>query len=306
MGDHPTPVDRVGVLRQAEHRDLGAMVEVGEHLGHGRRGTGHLQADVEAFPHAQLALRVLDPGRGHIDREIRTGGFGKPQPIVGDVRDDDVLGSRVPGDGCGDDPDRPGPGDEDVLAHKRPLQRRMGRVAERVEDRSQVGVDGVRLDPDIRRGQDDEVGERSVPVDADADGVDAHVAAAGPAVAAVAADDVPLARHPRADGDGRPRRHVLPDLDDLAVELVPDDHRCLDRRGGPVVPLLQVQVGAAEAGAQHAHLDIERAAGRLGSVDQFQAGSGVHLGQGAHLGILPVCRDTGSRVPWRTGGGPRG
>ena len=76
-------------------------------------------------------------------------------------------------------------------------------------------------------------------------GADAEVPAAGPAVAAAAAHDVPLAGHPVTDGDAR---DVLPDLDDLAVELVADDVI-----GAVTVACahssqpLQVQVGAAQA-----------------------------------------------------------
>ena len=66
----------------------------------------------------------------------------------------------------------------------------MGRVAQGVEDRAKVGIDRVGLHPDVGRRQHDVVRERSVPVDPDPDGVDAHVAPTGPAVATVSTDDV--------------------------------------------------------------------------------------------------------------------
>ena len=61
----------------------------------------------------------------------------------------------------------------------------------------------------------------------------AQVAAAGHAVAAASADDVPLA----ADEVARAEVvHVRADLDDLADELVPDHHRHRDRLLRPRVP----------------------------------------------------------------------
>ena len=48
---------------------------------------------------------------------------------------------------------------------------------------------------------------------------------------------------------GRKSVHVGADLDDLADELVPDHHRHRDRLLRPGVPVVDVQVGAADAGA---------------------------------------------------------
>src|SRR5262245_23664908 len=98
----------------------------------------------------------------------------------------------MPGARSRHDTDRAGTRDDDVLAHHRPLQRSVGRVAEGVEHGSEVGVEVGGLDPDVRGGDDDVVGERAVTVDPDALGPDAEVAAAGPAVAAHPADDMAL------------------------------------------------------------------------------------------------------------------
>src|SRR5262249_29253674 len=46
------------------------------------------------------------------------------------------------------------------------------------------------------------------------------------------------------------------DLDDLADELVADDHGHGDGPAGPVVPLVDVDVGAADAGALDADQDV--------------------------------------------------
>ncbi len=70
------------------------------------------------------------------------------------------------------------------------------------------------------------LGERAGPIDADALGVLAQMPPAGEAVAAAAADDVALAAD---DVAGVKVVDVRADLDDLADELVADDHRHGDR-----------------------------------------------------------------------------
>ena len=67
------------------------------------------------------------------------------------------------------------------------------------------GVDVAVVYPDVGLGQHDVLGERAVSVHADAGRADAQVAAPGTAVAAGAADDVPLAGHQVADAGHRAR-----------------------------------------------------------------------------------------------------
>ena len=59
-------------------------------------------------------------------------------------------------------PDRPGAGDQHVLAEDRERERRVDRVAERVEDRGDVLVDARPVVPDVGHRQDDVLGERAV------------------------------------------------------------------------------------------------------------------------------------------------
>lgn len=142
-------------------------------------------------------------------------------------------------------------------------------VAERIEDGAEVGVDRVVVHPHVAGGEGEVLGERAVPLHAETDRPDAHLAAARAAVAARAAHDVPLARDAVADRDVLDER---PDLDDLTVELVPGDERCDDGARGPLVPLADVQVGAADAGPQHANHHVGRSADRVGSVDELEPG----------------------------------
>ena len=74
----------------------------------------------------------------------------------------------------------------------------------------------------------------------------AQVPAAGQAIAAAAADDVSLAADDLA---GVKILDVRADLDDFADELMADDHRHRDGLLRPGVPFVDVQIGAADAGA---------------------------------------------------------
>ena len=123
------------------------------------------------------------------------------------------------------------------------------------------------------------LGERAGPIDADALRVLAQMPAAGQAVAAAAADDVPLAADDLADVK---IVDVGADLDDLADELVADDHRHGDRLLRPGVPVVDVQVGAADAGAQHLDQHVVDADRRHRHVVEPQAGLGLLLDQGLH------------------------
>src|SRR4029079_13591746 len=149
--------------------------------------------------------------------------------------------------------DRSCPGDDHVLAGHREGECSVGRVSQRVEHGGEVGVEVVGLHPDVAGRDDDIVGEGAGAVDPDALGVDAHVAPPGATVATGATHDVPLARGALTHRDAV---DVLADLDHLAIELVADGQGRVHGRGRPVVPLLEVQVGATEAGPEDADLDV--------------------------------------------------
>ena len=105
---------------------------------------------------------------------------------------------------------------------------------------------GVML-PDVGHRQGDVFGERAVAVDADALRMRAEVAPARHAVAAAPADQMPLAADEIA---GMKVVDVSADLDDLADELVPDHQRDRDGALRPGVPVVDVEIGAADTGAQ--------------------------------------------------------
>jgi hypothetical protein len=139
-----------------------------------------------------------------------------------------------------------------VLADQVEGERRVGRVAQRVEDRRHLVGDVVGQVVGVH-GRDREIlGESARPVDPDAQGVGAEVAPPGAAVAALAAGDVALARDPVARleaGD------FAADLGDHAAELVAHGHGHGDGLARPFVPVVDMHVGAADRGL--ADLDQE-------------------------------------------------
>src|SRR5262249_49597177 len=141
--------------------------------------------------------------------------------------------------------DRPRPGDQHVLAEHGERQGGVDGVAERVEDGGHVAVDARLVVPDVGDRQGEVLGEGPGAVDADAASGGRQVPGARQAVAAAAADDVPLAAD---DVAGLEVVHVGAEGDDLADELVADHHGHGDGLPGPVVPLVDVDVGAADAG----------------------------------------------------------
>ena len=176
-----------------------------------------------------------------------------------DVGHDHLARAAVARDRHGHAPDRPGARDEHVLAHEVELERRVGRVAEGVEAGEDVERDRGVDRHGVRRRDAQVLGEGAVAVDADALRVLAQVPAPGEAVAADAADDVALAVDQVALLEPL---HGGADLLDHADELVPDDHRRLDRLLRPVVPVVDVHVGAADRGLPDPDEHVVRARGR--------------------------------------------
>src|SRR4029079_5595638 len=141
--------------------------------------------------------------------------------------------------------DRPCTRDQHVFAKDGERQRSVDGVAERVEDRGDVLRHARTLMPEIRHRKRDVFRERTGALDAEPDRMSAEVAAPGHAVAAAAADDVPLAAD---DVAGAEVAYVRPDLDDLADELVADHERDGDRLLRPGVPRVDVEIRAANPG----------------------------------------------------------
>ena len=103
-----------------------------------------------------------------------------------------MAGPGVLGEGDTHDPDRPGPGDENVLPGEFHLLAGVHRIAEWVKECSQFRVNRVGLNPDVRGWNHHVISKCAVPVNTDPSRIQAHVTTPGPTVAAPPAHDVPF------------------------------------------------------------------------------------------------------------------
>ena len=297
LEDHLVPVDRHLRRRNPEERDLAAVVHALEHVGKGRGHARHLEADVEALGHAELRHHVAELRLADVDRARRAHSPREVEPVVVDVGDHDVARADVPRDRRRHDADRPGAGDEHVLADQVERQRRVRRVAERVEDRRDLVGDVVRNLERVERRDHEIFGERAFAVDADADRVAAQMPAARAAVAAEAAGDMPFAGDAVAD---REAADLLPQLDDFAHVFVADVHRHRDRLLRPVVPLPDMDVGAADRGLHDPDHHVVVADFGLLHVGQREARRALEFGKCFHSDSpLPFNATTPSARPTR-------
>src|SRR5439155_25848730 len=112
--------------------------------------------------------------------------------------------------------------------------------------------------------------------------------------------DVAFGTHDLA---GKHRRPAFAQLDDLAHELVADHERRLDGVLGPLVPAVDVQVGAADPCAENAKQHLTRPWLGLRHVLEPEARLPLRLDQGLHsvatLQIRSQSKKTRRRTPRR-------
>src|SRR5262249_9783360 len=144
------------------------------------------------------------------------------------------------------DADRASSRNQHILAEDRKREGCVHRVAEGIEDRCHVAVDRRVVMPDVGHGECQVLGEGTGSIYADPPGMSAKMPSAGEAVTTSAADDVPFPAHdlPRMEIG-----NVRPDRDDLADKFVAYDHRHWDRLFRPIIPVVNVKIGSADAGA---------------------------------------------------------
>ena len=179
----------------------------------------------------------------------------------------------------GHDADRPGPGDQHVLADEIEGERGMDRVAERIEDRAKFVVDVVGQRHDVERRHPHIFGEGAGDVDADAARLGIEMIAPAARRPAPHADHVALARHALADLEPP---DIGAEFGDLARIFVADRHRRRDRLLRPLVPVEDMDVGAADAGLVDLHQHVVGA--DLGDrlLREPQARLRLFLDEGAH------------------------
>ena len=168
---------------------------------------------------------------------------------------------------------------QDIFAEQIELQRRVHCVAEGVEQGSDIEVDAGTVLPDVGHGKNQEFGEGARPVDADPAGVGAQVPPAGHAVATAATNDVAFSGH---DFSRMEVIDIIAHGDDFADKLVTDDHRHGNGFLRPGIPIVDMQVGAADGGTQNLDENVVDAKFRYGHIFQPQAFGGFLFHQRLH------------------------
>ena len=157
----------VGFGRDAEQRHPAAGDDGVEQLIEGRRRAAHLERDVEALGHLELAHHVAR-GLPSTRRPATTSATSaaSARRIRVDVGDHHVPRADVARHGAGHDADRPGAGDQHVLADEIVGQRGVDGVAERIEDRADFVVHLIGQRHDVEGRHAHVFGEGAGDVDA--------------------------------------------------------------------------------------------------------------------------------------------
>src|ERR1035438_752927 len=159
----------------------------------------------------------------------------------------------------------------------------MHRVAKWIKDGRYFQRNIVRMAPDVGHGQDDILRESAGAIDSYSARMRTKMPPAGHAVAAASADDVTLPTDPVANLEVC---HVRADLHNFADKLMADHQRNGDRLLRPTVPLIDVQVCAADCRQQNADFHIVDAQLRLLNVFNPQTALGAGFNKSFHLSLL--------------------
>ncbi len=174
--------------------------------------------------------------------------FGQPQPKGVDVGNHHVPSARVPRHRRTHQANRTGAGDEHIFSQHWERQGGVNGVSEGIEDGRDVLINGRGVTPDVAHGQRDVFRECAGPVHPDSLGVGAKMTPARQAIPAPAASHVPFPAH---DVPGIKIGDVRADLRNFTHKLVPDHQGNIDGSLRPVVPLINVQIRAANSRAMH-------------------------------------------------------
>src|SRR5665213_225128 len=86
--------------------------------------------------------------------------------------------------------------------------------------------------------------------------------------------------------------HIGSDFDNLSTEFVPDRQRHTNRGLRPFVPIVNVEVGAANSRAKHANFDVIDAGLRLGDIFEPEPWLGATFNECFHS-RYPLARSIG-------------
>ncbi len=267
--DDGLPVDGEFFGRNAEEGDVAAVRHVDEHVAKRLRIPRHFHANVKAFFHAEVFLVVRDRRFGHVDGVFDAVGTSEFEAFWIDVGDDDVTRTCVFSDRRRHDTDRAGTGDEHVFAKDFERQGSVHGVAERIEYRRDIEIDVFVVFPDIRVRHGHVFGKTAVGIDAVAERIRTFVTTARETITTTPAYQMAFDTDDVADVEVV---DVRANFDDLADEFVPQDRRNLDRRLRPRVPVIDMNIRAANAGLRHLNQHIVDADGWFGNVFEPQTG----------------------------------
>jgi hypothetical protein len=169
--DDDIPIDRDLFFGDPQHRDLAAVSHIRDQAVEGGRIAGHLQTDIETFPHSEFLLHFFQRRFTRINRNRGTHLLSQSESIRIQIGDDDVTSPRMPNDRGGHHADRSGSGNQDILAEDVKAESRMDRVPEGVEDRGDFLIDIGSVMPDVGHRQRQILGERTRAVDSNTFGV---------------------------------------------------------------------------------------------------------------------------------------
>ena len=163
------------------------------------------------------------------------------------------------------DSNRSGAGDQHIFAKNWKRKSCMNSVPERVKNCGDLQRHFRIVLPDIAHRQDDVLGKCSGAVDSYALRMRTEMTSACQAIAAASAYDVSFTADQFA---GMKVVDIGSDLNDLADEFMPDHQRNRDRAARPIVPVINMEVRAADSGQQDTHFYVIDSGLRFGYVLQ--------------------------------------
>mmetsp|Transcript_85169 Transcript_85169/g.244467 ORF Transcript_85169/g.244467 Transcript_85169/m.244467 type:complete len:357 (-) Transcript_85169:188-1258(-) len=285
LEDHVVPIDGELLRRDAQQSHACTNVQGLKHGGHCAGHAGHLHAHVEALGHPELLHGVLQHGGAAIARPADVDGQRgtalprQVQAVIVYVCDDNVPRTHMLADRHGHDADGAGTRDEHVLAHEVEGQGRVRGISQGVHEACHIVRHFVVELEDILGGKAEVFCEGTGPINTDTGGRPAQVPPAGAAIAAHSARDVTFANDA---GTQLQAPHLGAELLDHTTVLVANDHRGRDGALRPVVPLVDVDVGAADGRLLDLDQHVIRANRGLRHVHEGQALTAVLLHERLH------------------------
>ncbi len=261
------PVNHGARAGNAEKRHLSPVAHMLQQLIQCRAAAAHFAGYVKSFYDVLLFHDLVEILIPEVDRCRCAHVLGEVQPVVVHVGNHHVLCAVVRADARRHHADRTGAGDQHILSDH--IEHRSGveRIAVGVEKGHNILVDAVRNDDNIGSRYAEVLGKRTVTINADTFCVFAPLPVAGAAVAAAAAHDMPLSRYNLP--------HMIPfhpgaERSDLPHVLMADRHRRANMRFGPGVPIIDMNICAADCRLVYLDQDFSDTHFRYGYAPKFQ------------------------------------